>query len=128
MRLLILFLLAPFFLFAQQKYALTGFVVEKGSTAIPGASVFIEGATMGTQADANGFYTLKNIPAGRHRLVASLVGYVPKMVFIEVPGKITVYNFTLEEDNKTLAEVRGEMSKIGMADLLPLDFEINTEK
>lgn len=102
MRLLILFLLAPFFLFAQQKYALTGFVVEKGSTAIPGASVFIEGTTMGTQADANGLYTLKNIPAGRHRLVASLVGYVPKMVFIEVPGKITVYNFTLEEDNKTL--------------------------
>ena len=114
MRLLILFLLAPFFLFAQQKYALTGFVVEKGSTAIPGASVFIEGTTMGTQADANGFYTLKNIPAGRHRLVASLVGYVPKMVFIEVPGKITVYNFTLEVDNKTLAEVRvvGSQDKI----------------
>lgn len=114
MHLLILFLLAPFFLFAQQKYALTGFVVEKGSTAIPGASVFIEGTTMGTQADANGFYTLKNIPAGRHRLVASLVGYVPKMVFIEVPGKITVYNFTLEEDNKTLAEVRvvGSQDKI----------------
>jgi len=106
MRLLILFLLAPFFLFAQQKYVLTGSVVEKGSTAIPGASVFIEGTTMGTQADANGLYTLKNIPAGRYRLVASLVGYVPKMVFIEVPGKITVYNFTLEEDNKTLAEVR----------------------
>lgn len=114
MRLLILFLLAPFFLFAQQKYALTGFVVEKGSTAIPGASVFIEGTTMGTQADANGLYTLKNIPAGRHRLVTSLVGYVPKMVFIEVPGKITVYNFTLEEDNKTLAEVRvvGSQDKI----------------
>lgn len=106
MRLLIPFLLAPFFLFAQQKYALTGSVVEKGSAAIPGASVFIEGTTMGTQADANGLYTLKNIPAGRYRLVASLVGYVPKMIFIEVPGKITVYNFTLEEDNKTLAEVR----------------------
>jgi hypothetical protein len=106
MRLLIPFLLAPFFLFAQQKYALTGSVVEKGSTAIPGASVFIEGTTMGTQADANGLYTLKNIPAGRYRLVASLVGYVPKMVFIEVPAKITVYNFTLEEDNKTLDEVR----------------------
>ena len=29
------------------------------------------------------------------------------MIFIEVPGKITVYNFTLEEDNKTLAEVPG---------------------
>ena len=106
MRLLIPFLLAPFFLFAQQKYALTGSVVEKGSTAIPGASVFIEGTTMGTQANANGLYTLRNIPAGRYRLVASLVGYVPKMIFIEVPGKITVYNFTLEEDNKTLAEVR----------------------
>jgi hypothetical protein len=106
MRLLIPFLLAPFFLFAQQKYALTGSVVEKGSTAIPGASVFIEGTTMGTQADANGLYTLKNIPAGRHRLVASLVGYLPKMILIDVPGKSSNWNFSLEEDNKTLDEVR----------------------
>jgi hypothetical protein len=106
MRLLIPFLLAPFFLFAQQKYALTGSVVEKGSTAIPGASVFIEGTTMGTQADANGLYTLKNIPAGRYRLVASLVGYLPKMILIDVPGKSSNWNFSLEEDNKTLDEVR----------------------
>jgi len=106
MRLLLLFFLAPFLVFSQQKYTLTGSVTEKGSIAIPGASVFIEGTTMGTQADANGRYTLRNIPVGRHRLVASLVGYVPKMVFIEVPAKITVYNFTLEEDNKTLDEVR----------------------
>ncbi|MHA8108726.1 carboxypeptidase-like regulatory domain-containing protein [Aquirufa sp. A-Brett2-W8] len=106
MRLLIPFLLAPFFLFAQQKYILTGSVTEKGSITIPGASVFIEGTTMGTQADANGLYTLKNIPAGRHRLVASLVGYLPKMILIDVPGKSSNWNFSLEEDNKTLDEVR----------------------
>jgi hypothetical protein len=106
MRLLILFILAPFFLIAQQKYALTGSVIGKGNIAIPGASVFIEGTTLGTQADANGHYSLRNIPPGRHRLVASLVGYLPKMVFIEFPGKTSELNFTLEEDNKTLDEVR----------------------
>jgi hypothetical protein len=106
MRLLILLFLTPFFLLAQQKFQLTGSVTEKGTTIIPGASVFIEGTTMGTQSDATGHYVLKNIPAGRHRLVASMVGYQPKMVLIDFPGNTTVLNFTLEEDNKTLDEVR----------------------
>jgi hypothetical protein len=61
---------------------------------------------MGTQSDAEGHYVLKNIPAGRHRLVASMVGYQPKMVLIDFPGNTKVLNFTLEEDNKTLDEVR----------------------
>lgn len=106
MRLLFTLLLAPFFLFAQQKYQLTGSVVEKGNTIIPGASVFIEGTTMGAQTDAKGHFSLKNIPAGRHRLVASMVGYVPKMVMIDLPGTTSAIHFTLEEDNKTLDEVR----------------------
>ncbi|MFA9198309.1 MAG: carboxypeptidase-like regulatory domain-containing protein [Aquirufa sp.] len=114
MRLLFTLLLAPFFLFAQQKYQLTGSVVEKGNVSIPGASVFLEGTTIGTQTDANGHYDLKNIPAGRHRLVASMVGYVPKMVLIDLPGKISELTFSLEEDNKTLDEVRvvGSQDKI----------------
>ena len=106
MRLLILLFLTPFFVFSQQKFQLTGSVTEKAASVVPGANVFIEGTTMGTQADANGHYVLKNIPAGRHRLVASMVGYQPKMVFIDFPGNTTVLNFNLEEDNKTLDEVR----------------------
>jgi hypothetical protein len=106
MRLLTLLFLAPFFIFAQQKFQLTGSVTEKGTTILPGASIFIEGTTMGTQSDATGHYVLKNIPPGRHRLVASMVGYVPKLVLIDFPGKITELNINLEEDNKTLDEVR----------------------
>ena len=114
MRLLFTLLLAPFFLFAQQKYQLTGSVVEKGNVSIPGASVFIEGSTIGTQADANGQKKKKNIPTGRHRLVASMVGYLPKLVSLEFPAKISELNFNLEEDNKTLDEVRvvGSQDKI----------------
>ncbi len=106
MRLLTLLFLAPFFIFAQQKFQLSGSVTEKGTTIIPGASIFIEGTTMGTQSDSKGHYVLKNIPPGRHRLVASMVGYVPKLVLIDFPGKITELNINLEEDNKTLDEVR----------------------
>ena len=106
MRLLILLFLTPFFLLAQQKYQISGSVTEKNTQVIPGANVFIEGTTMGTQADAKGHFTLRNIPAGRHRLVASMVGYIPKMALIDLPGKVNELNFTLEEDNKTLEEVR----------------------
>lgn len=111
MRLLFTLLFAPFFVFAQQKFQLMGAVVEKGSIAIPGASVFLEGTTIGTQSDAKGHYVLKNIPPGRHRLVASMVGYVPKIVSMEFPAKVTELNFNLEEDNKTLAEVRVEATQ-----------------
>lgn len=106
MRLLILLFLTPFFMLAQQKYQLSGSITEKNTQVIPGANVFIEGTTMGTQADAKGHFTLRNIPAGRHRLVASMVGYIPKMALIDLPGKVNELNFTLEEDNKTLEEVR----------------------
>ena len=106
MRLLFLLFLAPVLVFAQQKYQLTGSVTEKGLTVIPGASVFIEGTTMGIQTDAKGHYFLRNIPKGRHRLVASMVGFLPKMVLVEVPGTNSTLNFSLEEDNKTLDEVR----------------------
>ena len=111
MRLLILLFLTPFFMLAQQKYQLSGSVTEKNTQVIPGANVFIEGTTMGTQADAKGHFTLRNIPAGRHRLVASMVGYIPKMALIDLPGKVNELNFTLEEDNKTLEEVRVEGSQ-----------------
>lgn len=42
---------------------------------LPGAHVFIAGSLMGTAADADGRFLLDGVPAGSHRVVASMLGF-----------------------------------------------------
>lgn len=42
---------------------------------IPGSSIFITNTSKGTVSDGNGFFQLENVPAGKHELVISSVGY-----------------------------------------------------
>lgn len=55
---------------------ITGQVVNaEGGAAIPGCSVFISGSSRGTTSNANGYFELSDLPAGRHDLVVSSIGY-----------------------------------------------------
>jgi hypothetical protein len=104
---LILCLLLSFAVFSQEKYRLSGTVKDaKTQELIPGASVYLEGSTLGTQADSLGRYTIKNVPTGRYQLVASFVGYKPYIQAIEVLKDIKEVTVRLIEDNQTLAEVQ----------------------
>ncbi|MFM1836572.1 MAG: hypothetical protein RJA04_1260 [Bacteroidota bacterium] len=104
---LILCLLLSFAIFSQEKYRLSGTVKDtKTQELIPGASVYLEGSTLGTQADSLGRYTIKNVPTGRYQLVASFVGYKPYIQAIEVLNDIKEVTVRLIEDNQTLAEVQ----------------------
>ena len=104
---LICFLLLSFTVFSQEKYRISGSVKDaKTGVGIPGASIYLEGTTLGTQADSAGNYHVNRIATGRYRLVASFVGYKPRIQFIEVRTESKVLNLTLEEDNQTLDEVR----------------------
>ncbi len=42
---------------------------------IPGSSIFISNTSKGTVSDGSGFFQLDNVPAGKHELVISSVGY-----------------------------------------------------
>ena len=56
---------------------ITGHVVEKKSGAgIPGATVFIEGKSLGAVTDTAGYYEITDVPAGDYRLAAQVLGYV----------------------------------------------------
>jgi len=46
--------------------------------ALVGASVLIEGTTMGAAADIDGHFLILNVPPGRYTLTASAVGYAKK--------------------------------------------------
>ncbi|CAN5334806.1 TonB-dependent receptor [soil metagenome] len=81
----------------------TGKVTDEKGEALPGATVSLKGATVGTNTDVEGNYTLR-IPDGTSNpvLVFSFIGYTVQ----EVPiGNQTVVNVQLKGDAKSLSEV-----------------------
>lgn len=66
---------------------------------LPGASIVIEGTTMGAAADANGYYFIINVPPGKYRLKAMMMGYktvikTEVQVIIDLTTKV---DFDLEQ-------------------------------
>lgn len=67
-------MLLPFTCLAQTN--ITGRVINKtDKAALPHASVFLNTATVGTQTDSKGNFTLSNVKTGSYELVVSVVGY-----------------------------------------------------
>jgi hypothetical protein len=61
---------------AQATARLSGRLTDSETgEALPHANIFINNTTLGTSADAEGAYELKNIPAGTVEVVFSFVGY-----------------------------------------------------
>ena len=87
-------------LFAQIN--ITGHVTE-GTTGepLPGATVYLEGTTIGTLTDLDGFYTVEVISES-DVIVISYIGYLTQKITV---GSQEVINVVLEEDIARLDEV-----------------------
>lgn len=71
----------------QGKAVLTGTVLDESTgSSLTGASVTIEGTTIGTIADINGEYTLTNIPEGRHAVRFSFISYENVVMELDFAG------------------------------------------
>src|SRR5688572_22578027 len=69
-------LLFPVFLAAQDKNRIFGKAIQRSTgAAIPNASVFISGSSLGTVSDSAGNFELGGIPAGNFELIISSVGF-----------------------------------------------------
>ena len=79
----------------------TGKVTDKGGLPIPGTTVVVKGTTTGVITDANGTYSLSNIPANA-TLQFSFVGMKTQEVKV---GNQTVINVVVEEESIGLEEV-----------------------
>ena len=96
-----LFFLTIFcFAFSQAQTTVSGTVTD-GSLPLPGVNIFIQGTTVGTTTDFDGYYTLQNVPDDAV-LVYSFVGFSQQE--IPVNGRSTI-NVTLQEDAAALSEV-----------------------
>ncbi|MCV9931534.1 TonB-dependent receptor [Flavobacterium sp. LS1R47] len=99
-KLLFLFLLLPFSVFAQS--TLDGVVLDKATgQPIPGVNVNVQGGTNGTSTDFDGKFKLSNLKSG-DKIIASFIGYVSTTVSFS--GQKTI-SISLDEDANQLKEV-----------------------
>lgn len=102
--LLTLLLLFSVFLYASE---LTGDIRDsKTNEPLIGATVVIEGTTIGAITDLNGHYEITGIKEGQYVFVASYMGYEDLQVSLSIPDNGEVkHNFKLVATSVALAEV-----------------------
>lgn len=90
-----------------------GTVRSAADEPVIGASVFINGSTLGTITDVNGQYALKNVPPGRHQLVFSHLEYETRTRLIFTEKHHTyLLNMELMERIVQLAQVEVSARRI----------------
>lgn len=93
---------------AAQTGSVSGLVTDAVTKEpIIGASVLVEGTSIGTSTDLDGKFTLKNVPVGSQTIIVSFVTYATKPVagIAVVAGQTTEVTVELAEESKTLEEV-----------------------
>ena len=71
--------------------------------ALPGASVVVEGTTIGTVTDAGGAYTISGVPSGTHTLTVSYVGFEDASRVITVRSAAVSADFQIVLTSQSLA-------------------------
>lgn len=95
-------------LYAGNTGKIAGKVVDsKTKEALIGVNIIIEGTSLGSISDIEGYYTILNIPPGTYVLKASLIGYnttIIKNIQVQV-DLTTKQNFELSETVLEIQEV-----------------------
>jgi len=102
--LLCAFLMMSVMAFAQTG-SIKGKVLDETNQPLPGASVGIDGTTIGSVTDGNGNYTILGVKPGNYTLTAKFVGYVASKQTITLGTTVINANFGLKPDSKNLNEV-----------------------
>lgn len=92
-------------LFANAQNSLTGKITDKNTQApLLGALVYIPDLKQGTSTDANGNYTISNLPKGSFLVEIRYLSYNTQVKTIAIEGS-TTHNFALEESVAEVQEV-----------------------
>lgn len=124
-----LFLLLCFgFIFAraQNTGIITGEVRDKSTQeSLIGATVLLEGTSLGAQTDATGRFKITAIPPRSYNLKVQYVGYQTKTVFniVVTTGNIQTFTIELEAEGKNLSEVVIQTRTFGKKTETPLSVQ-----
>lgn len=91
--------------YAQTTGSVGGRVTDDKSEGVPGATVLIEGTSLGSSTNVDGTFNIQNVPAGARILVVSFVGYnTVRLPVTVVAGQGATINAGLTENTTQLAE------------------------
>ncbi|MDZ7721765.1 MAG: TonB-dependent receptor [candidate division KSB1 bacterium] len=63
-------------MYAQRSGSIEGRVIDAESGEyLPGANIYLEGTQIGAASDANGYFTIENVPFGDYTLKVTYIGY-----------------------------------------------------
>ncbi len=104
LNLVLLLLLIPSAIYSQLAN-ISGHVTISDKSSGIGATIVIQGTTLGTVTDKNGFYHIDKIKPGTYLLRVSLLGYETQQVSIAILTGNNSSDFILAESNINLDEV-----------------------
>jgi hypothetical protein len=113
-------------IYSQGLGTITGKVIDKNSQEeLIGATILLEGTTLGAQTDAEGKFIIKGIPPKSYNLVVQYVGYNAKTLFniVVTTGNILTFNIELDPASKTLGEVVVQTRTFGKKTETPLSIQ-----
>jgi len=84
----------PLDLLAGSTGKIAGRVTDRNGNPLPGTNVLIVGTYVGAAADAEGYYTIINVPPGTYTLRFSMIGYKK----LEVTGVQVIADLTTRQD------------------------------
>lgn len=83
-----------------------GIIKSEQGDPLLGINVGLLGTTYGAPTDANGFYTIRNVPEGHYTLVVSGIGFKEQTRQIDISGTTRLTeSFSLSEKSESLQEV-----------------------
>ena len=85
----------------QAGVEISGRVVDEKGSALPGVTIQVKGATVGTNTDGTGKFALR-VPAEASVLVVSYIGYTAQTVEV---GSRRQFDVTMREDAQALNEI-----------------------
>ncbi|MCU0324959.1 MAG: TonB-dependent receptor [Spirosomaceae bacterium] len=99
----------------------------KNKEAAIGATVKVEGTTIGAMTDIEGNFEMKRVPAGIYKISVTYVGYQTKVIAnVRVEAdKESILNVAVEEDSKTLETVVVKAQRLTSTDVAVIS-EIKT--
>ncbi|CAG5018229.1 hypothetical protein DYBT9275_05960 [Dyadobacter sp. CECT 9275] len=100
--LLILFCCLFFNLAAKAQLAVSGKVTDASGAVLPGVSVVVKETTTGTVTNADGVFTIPNVPSASSVLVFSYIGYTTQETVV---GNRRIIDIKLAAGDNQLSEV-----------------------
>jgi TonB-linked SusC/RagA family outer membrane protein len=99
-------MLSMSFMAFAQNGGVTGKVIDETNQPLPGASVSIDGTTLGATTDANGVFTIRDVKPGTYTLSAKFIGYVVNKKSVTITaGQSASISFALTPSSQSLNEV-----------------------